>query len=211
MEHLFILESLKNVKDIFLDGLLDRRGERILMKKVILTLSVSMMFLFLLSNYSFASTPVVLNGVWTFTFYQYSNGATSSVLSKNFNLSQLQNNSFFSNTFIGKVEGNHVQFLYVNITNENYPYWWSSNQPWNFNVFYGNVSLISGNAISLVGKIADQNLMQGSWVGTFNGQAEMGTWQAVRLTSEQVANQNLWNLEGLTLILLALVLLRLMI
>lgn len=175
------------------------------MKKMILSSIVLLSLIFVLSIHAFASIPTVLSGTWTFTFYESNNGSTASILTKNFNLNESQNNTLLTSGFIGMISDSNVQFLYVNIANESWFYGWTPNQTWIPSAFYGNLPILTGTIISLAGNIEDQNNMHGSWIGTFNGQTEIGTWSAVKLTTEQINQINqqaLLNLGGLAIILL---------
>jgi len=177
-----------------------------LKKVIVISIAVASLF-FAFSNYAFASTSMVINGTWQFSLYEYSNGSTTTVLDQSFNLSQIQNGNFFTGNFVGTSKDGKVQFLYVKIANGGFVYWQGPNQQLS-PYFYENFPFFSGTVISLAGNIVNSDHMQGSWIGIFNGQTETGMWQAVRLTHEQIVQQNLWNLGGFALIVLTLVLIR---
>lgn len=177
------------------------------MRKEIVISIIFLILIFAFSSYAFASPSSVLSGTWQFNLYEYTNGSTMTVLNQSFNLSQMQNGNFFTGNFVGTSKDDKVHFLYANTTSGVGLYWQSSNQPLG-PYFYGNFPFLTGTVISLVGNVVNYNHMQGSWIGIFNGQTEMGTWQAVRLTHEQVVQQTLWNLGGFALIILAIVLIR---
>lgn len=171
------------------------------MRKKIVTPIIFLILVLSFSGHVLASTSTVISGMWQFDLYEYTNGSTMTVFDKSFNLSQISGNSF--SNFVGTIKDDKVHFLYLDATSEVGLYWQSSNQtlgPY----FYGNFPFLTGTVISLVGNIINSDHMKGSWIGIFNGQTEMGTWQAVRLTHEQVAQQVLCSLGGLALIVLAI-------